>query len=228
MVRQRSAVMIGAVIAATVIACAALSGAWAAEGIFRGLVLAQTSMGSSSKSPPPSSEPAPPPLNLPVQSAPPLNLPVQSAPPLNLPAQSPPPLNLPAPSTPKADYIPPGLAPAPPNQQASVWGAIGFTADGSYSSDWKAPSKAEAEAEVAKSCAAFGRGSCEVVSFSGQECAALATFIGSYRGQRWSLSFTDGGNTYPEAQTAAMDRCNSDERTQGNCQLRMAACADGR
>ena len=108
------------------------------------------------------------------------------------------------------------------------WGAIAFTADGSYSSDWKMPSQPEAEARVLKQCARFGRGGCEVVSFSGQECVALATFIGAYRRRRWNLSFTAGGMTYPEAQGAAINRCNSDERTQGHCQPRTAACADGR
>ena len=147
----------------------------------------------------------------------------------------PPPL---APATPlqlpKADYIPPSLSPnepAPdePSPSSDVWwGAIGFTADGSYSSAWKMASKAEAEAEVAKKCAAFGRGGCEVVSFSGQECAALATFIGSYRRRRWNLSFTAGAQTYPDAQNAALARCNSDERSQGRCQSRTTACADGR
>jgi hypothetical protein len=135
---------------------------------------------------------------------------------------------------PKSDYIPPSLnpsqsAPDEPSPSSEVsWGAIGFTADGSYSSIWKMPSKAEAEAEVAKKCAAFGRGGCQVVNFSGRQCAALATFIGSYRRRRWDLSFTAGGETYPEAQNAAMTRCNSDERSQGRCQLRTAACADGR
>jgi hypothetical protein len=108
------------------------------------------------------------------------------------------------------------------------WGAIAFTADGSYSSTWKMASQPEAEAKVLRQCARFGRGGCEVVSFSGQECAALATFIGPYRRRRWSLSFTAGGMTYPAAQNAAMDRCNSDERTQGHCQPRTTACADGR
>jgi hypothetical protein len=108
------------------------------------------------------------------------------------------------------------------------WGAIAFTADGSYSSTWKMASQPEAEAKVLRQCARFGRGGCEVVSFSGQECAALATFIGPYRRRRWSLSFTAGGMTYPAAQNAAMDRCNSDERTQGRCQPRTTACADGR
>jgi hypothetical protein len=109
-----------------------------------------------------------------------------------------------------------------------VWGAIGFTADGSYSTIWKTPSKGEAEAEVAKKCAAFGRGGCQVVSFSGKQCGALATFIGNYKRRRWLLSFTAGGETYPEAQTAALSRCNSDERSQGRCTSRIAACADGR
>ena len=109
-----------------------------------------------------------------------------------------------------------------------MWGALAFTADGSYSSTWKMVSQPEAEAKVLRQCARFGRGGCEVVSFSGQQCAALATFIGPYRRKRWSLSFTAGGMTYPAAQSAAMDRCNSDERTQGHCQPRTAACADGR
>lgn len=143
----------------------------------------------------------------------------------------------PAPSAPgpRLDYIPPMYkqpaqpAPSQPESSAELaWGAIGFTADGSWSSVWKMSSQAEAEAAVAKKCAAFGRGGCEVVSFSGQQCVALATFIGSYSRRRWQLSFTAGGDTYPEAQSAALGRCNADERTRGNCQHRTAACADGR
>jgi Domain of unknown function (DUF4189) len=148
---------------------------------------------------------------------------------------SPDPVPPPAPSTPApAPYIPPPLAPAPPapsqpNPSTDItWAAIGFTADGSFSTTWKMPSQAEAEARSAKGCAQFGRGRCEVVSFSGQQCGALATFIGSYRRRRWSLSFTAGGATYPEAQNAALVRCNADERSQGRCQSRTAVCADGR
>jgi hypothetical protein len=142
-----------------------------------------------------------------------------------------------APSAPSApSYIPPGVAPrqlAPSQPEPSLaselsWGAIGFTADGSYSSTWKMASKAEAEARVAMKCAEYGRGGCKVVSFSGQECVALATFIGSYKRRRWNLSFSAPGMTYPEAQSAAMARCNSDERSQGRCQPRTTACADGR
>ena len=116
----------------------------------------------------------------------------------------------------------------PPASSDAMWGALAFTADGSYSSTWKMATQPEAEAKVLRQCARFGRGGCEVVSFSGEQCAALATFIGSYRRKRWNLSFTAGGMTYPSAQGAAMDRCNSDERTQGHCQPRTAACADGR
>jgi hypothetical protein len=136
---------------------------------------------------------------------------------------------------PNADPLPsPRLAPSQPapaqpdSSPDDVWGAIGFTADGSYSTIWKMPSKAEAEAEVAKQCAGFGRGACKIISFSGKECGALATFIGSYNRRRWDLSFTAGGETYPEAQNAALGRCNSDERSQGRCTSRIVACADGR
>lgn len=108
------------------------------------------------------------------------------------------------------------------------YGAIGFTADGSYSTAWKQNSKAEAEADVAKRCAKFGRGACEVVGFSGELCAALATYIGSHSGRRYKLSFTGGGTTSPEAQKSAMDRCNEDKRTRQRCQLRTVVCGDGR
>jgi len=115
-----------------------------------------------------------------------------------------------------------------PASSEGAWGAIAFTADGSYSSTWKMLSQPEAEAKVLRQCARFGRGGCEVVSFSGQQCAALATFLGSYKRRRWNLSFTAGGMTYPSAQNAAMERCNADERAQGRCQPRTTACADGR
>jgi Domain of unknown function (DUF4189) len=153
---------------------------------------------------------------------------------LGAPDPSPPPFN-PGPDksapSPRLDYIPTVYAPNQPAPSTSTdlpWGAIGFTADGSYSTTWKMASQPEAEAKVAKKCAEFGRGGCQVVSFSGQECVALATFIGSYRRRRWNLSFTAGGETYPEAQNAAIARCNSDERSAGRCQPRTAACADGR
>jgi hypothetical protein len=123
---------------------------------------------------------------------------------------------------------PPSLPSSPSTPSDMSWGAIAFTADGSYSSTWKMGSQPEAEAKVLRECARFGRGGCEVVTFSGQECVALSTFIGNYRRRRWNLSFTAGGSTYPDAQNAAMYRCNSDERTQGHCQPRTAACADGR
>ncbi len=125
-----------------------------------------------------------------------------------------------------AQSAPPG-APAPQAAPA-YWGAIAFTADGSYATAWKQPSKAEAEADVAKRCAKFGRGACEVAAFPGQMCAALATYIGSHSRRRYRLSFTAGGLTSPEAQQKALQRCNDDSRTRGRCQLRTVVCGDGR
>jgi TPR repeat protein len=137
----------------------------------------------------------------------------------------------PAPSRP-AEPVPLAAMPppmSPPDTSTELkWGALAFTADGSFSTAWKVASRADAEADVAKRCAEFGRGGCRVVSFSGQECLSLATFIGSYARRRWELSFTAPGTTYPEAQNAALGRCNSDERTRSRCQSRTTACADGR
>ncbi len=144
--------------------------------------------------------------------------------------QMPPPIAPAAPAFPSAppppSYTPPAVQPNA--AQVVPWGAIAFTADGSWSTAWKEASRADAEAIVLKRCASFGHGGCEVVTASGQECVGLATFIGNYRGRRWQLSFTAGGMTYPTAQGAAMGRCNSDERTRGRCEFRVVACADGR
>ena len=81
---------------------------------------------------------------------------------------------------------------------------------------------------MAKRCSRFGRGGCEVVSFSGDMCAALATYTGAHSGRRYRLSYTGGGMTSPEAQRAALNRCNDDRRTRGRCQLRTVVCGDGR
>jgi hypothetical protein len=105
-----------------------------------------------------------------------------------------------------------------------VWGAIAFTADGSFATAWRQPSKPEAEADVSKRCARMGRGACEVISFPGNLCAGLATYrVGRYRG-----AYTAGGNTSPEAQRAAIDRCNNEPRSRGRCALRTVVCGDGR
>jgi hypothetical protein len=162
---------------------------------------AQTSMGAPDALPAPT-PPAPPPRTDYIPPAqPPLNQPPLNQPPLNQP-----PLNQPNPST------------------EIAWGAVGFTADGSYSTTWKMPSQPEAEARVAKGCAELGRGPCKVISFSGHRCVSLATFIR----RRWSVSFTAGGESYPEAQNSALVSCNSDQRSQGRCQSRTTVCADGR
>lgn len=114
--------------------------------------------------------------------------------------------------------------PKPPEDSDTQWGAMAFTADGSYSTVWRLHSQPEAEANVAKQCAEFGRGSCKVFSISGQECASLATYLG----RRYQSSYTAGGMTYPEAQSNALERCNADGRNRGRCKSRSTFCADGR
>jgi uncharacterized protein DUF4189 len=114
-----------------------------------------------------------------------------------------------------------------PSDKSNLWGALAFTADGSWATAWSKPSKSDAEANVAVACAKFGRGRCEIVSFNGDYCAALATYIGSHSRRRYKLSFSGGGQSVHEAQKAAMDYCNADRRTR-NCQLRTTVCGDGR
>jgi hypothetical protein len=113
-----------------------------------------------------------------------------------------------------------------PGGGTQYFGAIAFTADGSYSTTWQQPSAEAAEAKVLRECARFGRGACEAKSFPGHLCIGLA----NYRGGRWRLAFTAGGTTTPQAQQAALDSCNSDNRVRSRrgCTLRIAFCGDGR
>jgi hypothetical protein len=132
---------------------------------------------------------------------------------------------------------PESQAPPPPQQSSPtsapadkslLWGALAFTADGSWATAWSKPSKAEAESNVAITCAKFGRGRCEVVSFNGEYCAALATYVGAHSRRRYKLSYSGGGLSVPQAQSSAVERCNGDARARGRCQLRTTVCGDGR
>jgi Domain of unknown function (DUF4189) len=143
----------------------------------------------------------------------------------NTAPQAPPPGTMsPSPAAPS----PAAPSPAAPSDKLQLWGALAFTADGSWATAWSKPSKAEAESNVAVACAKFGRGQCEIVSFDGRYCAALATYIGSHSRHRYKLSFSGGGLSMSQAQSAAMERCDSDSRTRGRCQLRTTVCGDGR
>jgi hypothetical protein len=113
-------------------------------------------------------------------------------------------------------------------QTAAPWGALAFTADGSYSRAWGQKSKAEAEAAVLRNCAKFGRGACEVISFSGKLCAALASYRRQPGTPDHKISYTSGGETLAEARRKAVDRCDNDPRTAKSCRIRTAVCADGR
>jgi hypothetical protein len=108
---------------------------------------------------------------------------------------------------------------------SQYWGAVSFTASGSYSTTWRQPSKEVAEAKVATECAAFGRGACRTIGFPGELCVALVT----YRGGRLRATFSGGGATYPDAQKRAMEQCENDPQTRRNrCTPLTAMCGDGR
>jgi hypothetical protein len=210
---------------ASILVGAALPGrASAADPFERGFVIAQSSLGGPGPEQlPPSIAPTPtPPGSSPRTDYIPPNL---------RPNRQPPPGIEPPGNSPRTDYIPPQLNPTPQppaNSGDTLWGAIAFTAGGAYSVVWRMPAQSDAEVKALKQCSSFNQGGCEVTSFSGQECVALATFVGNYRRRRWLLSYTAGGMSSPEAQRAAVDRCNADERTQGKCVFRTAACADWR
>jgi hypothetical protein len=116
-------------------------------------------------------------------------------------------------------------SPAPWAETPIRYGAIAFTADGSYSTAWKYRSKSAAQAKAATTCARLKRGACQVVSFSAKVCAAIASFES---GNDRKVTYSGGGLTPEEAQQAAMRRCKEDPRAGARCEPRAVVCADGR
>jgi hypothetical protein len=115
--------------------------------------------------------------------------------------------------------------PVPRPARREWFGALAFTADGSFASAWKFASKKDVEAKVLGECAAFNRGRCEVVSLPRELCAAIATY---FAGTARKVTYAGAGLTSAEAEHLALERCNSDQRSDRKCQVRTVLCADGR
>jgi hypothetical protein len=116
-------------------------------------------------------------------------------------------------------------APSQASMPAPEFGAIAFTADGSFTAVWKRASKSEAEAKVLADCAKLKRGACEGVGFRQELCAAIA----SYRTAKdLRATYAGGGVTRSDAQRSALERCNRDSRSRRLCRVRAVVCGDGR
>ncbi len=109
--------------------------------------------------------------------------------------------------------------------QPPAFGAIAFTADGSFSAVWKRASKQEAEAKVRTDCERFRRGECQVVGFRQELCAAIASFRTA---KDLKVTYAGGGVTKADAKRSALERCNGDDRARRTCQIRTVVCGDGR
>jgi len=117
------------------------------------------------------------------------------------------------------------LTPPQPSAPPPQFGAIAFTADGSFSAVWKRASKGEAEAKVLADCEKLKRGKCQVVGFRQEVCAAIASFR---TGKDLRVTYAGGGVTKADAKRSALDRCNGDARAGKSCHIRTVVCGDGR
>lgn len=117
------------------------------------------------------------------------------------------------------------FAPQPDTATAAEFGAIAFTADGSFSAVWKRRSKRTAESQVLADCAKLKRGECQVVGFRQELCAAIASFRTT---KDLKVTYAGGGVTKADARRSALERCNGDDRARRSCQIRTVVCGDGR
>ena len=114
---------------------------------------------------------------------------------------------------------------APPQEPAPEFGALAFTADGSFTAVWKQESKNGAEAKVLADCEKLKRGACQVVGFRQELCAAIASFRTA---KDLTATYAGGGVTRDDAKRSALERCNGDARARRTCQVRTIVCGDGR
>ncbi len=115
-----------------------------------------------------------------------------------------------------------------PGQDAASppkFGALAFTADGSFTAAWKQDSKDTAVAKVEADCKRLGRGECQVVGFRQELCAAIASFRTA---KDLTATYAGGGVTRADARRSALERCNGDDRAGRRCQVRTVVCGDGR
>ncbi len=105
------------------------------------------------------------------------------------------------------------------------FGALAFTADGSFTAVWKQDSKDVAVAKVEADCKRMGRGACQVVGFRQELCAAIASFRTA---KDLTATYAGGGVTRADARRSALERCNGDDRAGRRCQVRTVVCGDGR
>jgi Domain of unknown function (DUF4189) len=115
-----------------------------------------------------------------------------------------------------------------PEQDAASppkFGALAFTADGSFTAVWKQDSKDNAVAKVETDCKRMGRGECQVVGFRQELCAAIASFRTA---KDLTATYAGGGVTRADARRSALERCNGDDRAGRRCQVRTVVCGDGR
>jgi hypothetical protein len=117
------------------------------------------------------------------------------------------------------------VPPAPLQVSAPEFGALAFTADGSFTAVWKQGSKNRAEAKVLADCEKLKRGTCQVVSFRQELCAAIASFRTA---KDLTATYAGGAVTRADAKRSALERCNGDARAQRSCQVRTVVCGDGR
>lgn len=121
-----------------------------------------------------------------------------------------------------AQTPPPPAGPPEDESKPETFGAIAFTADGSFASAWKWQSKEAVEARVLSQCNRFKRGHCEVATVRDGLCASIASFS---RGMQ-SVTYAGAGVTPDDARRVALRRCNGDRRSGGKCQIRTTVCSD--
>ena len=121
--------------------------------------------------------------------------------------------------------VPVAAEPAVDSSDPAQFGAIAFTADGSFASAWKYASKSEGRSPRARELQQAPPG-----KMRGRELprgAVRGACIGQNAAGRW-ITMTGGGLTPPDAKRSAIERCNKDGRTRGPCELRTVVCGDGR
>ena len=116
-------------------------------------------------------------------------------------------------------------ASTPPNQ----WAAIAYTARGASGIAYGRPSRQDAIAEAISNCRrkAGRRADCSVISGFDKTCIAMATYRETYRRTIYFGAYTALRSDMAGAISKALQNCNEEPKSNGNCAVRTTICGDG-
>jgi peptidoglycan hydrolase-like protein with peptidoglycan-binding domain len=110
-----------------------------------------------------------------------------------------------------------------------IWGAIGYSGQGTLAPVWNLASRQDAEAKALAGCKSRTAVECKVVTVAATQCAAIARFVERSADGSGNITGLVAArqSSLSNAQLLALLACNKDPRSLGRCEIHAKVCANG-